>query len=191
LGGWQVFRKLGMVLLFLLLMLPLPRRVESLVSLPLQEWGTASAAYCLEVLGFSVRRDGNVIQLGNTTVAVAEACNGLRMVTAFLVISGFVVLLINRRWWEKLVVLLSALPIGLLCNTVRLLLTAIAFTWVNGPRWEGVFHDFGGYAMMPLAVVLTVLELWVMGKMTIPETPANPDEVMIASPEVRSSELLR
>jgi len=164
--GWQVFRKVSSVLVFLCLMLPFPRSVHNAVMLPLQNFATASAVFCLEMAGFAVIREGNIIHINNTSVAVAEACNGLRMITAFFVIIGLVVLLAKRTWWEKLIVLISSLPIALLCNVVRLTLTGIAFTVLDGERWEGIFHDFGGYVMMPLALAIVVFELWLLTKLT-------------------------
>jgi exosortase len=168
--GWHVFRKVGTTLLFLCLMLPWPKRVHAAVSLPLQEWATTSAIFCLEMMGYEIVPEGNVIHIGDSSVAVAEACNGLRMVTAFFVIGVLVVLLVRRAWWQKLIVLISCLPIALLCNTVRLALTAIAFQWLSGEHWEGIFHDFGGYAMMPLALGAIVAELWLLVKLTTPPT---------------------
>ena len=85
---------------------------------------------------------------------------------AFFVISGLVALIVRRPWWEKLVVLISSVPVGLFCNSVRLTITAIAFTMLDGQYWEKIFHDFGGYAMMPLALALIVGELWLMAKLT-------------------------
>jgi len=164
--GWQFFRKVSTVLLFLCLMLPWPNRVQAAVALPLQRWATSSAVFCLEMIGYEVTQEGNIIHIGQATVAVAEACNGLRMITAFFVISGLVILLVKRHWWEKLIVLFSSLPIALLCNTVRLAITAVAFTVLKGEYWEKIFHDFGGYAMMPLALVVIVLELWFLTKIT-------------------------
>ena len=164
--GWELFSKVFTTIVFLGLMLPLPRSIHYAVMLPLQSWSTSSAVFCLEMLGCDVIREGNVIHLGGTSVAVAEACNGLRMVMAFFVIAGLVVLLVRRTWWEKLIVFVSALPIALLCNTVRLTITAIAFTELKGEYWEKMFHDFGGYAMMPLALGLIVLELWFLTKIT-------------------------
>ncbi|UCG59803.1 MAG: exosortase [Phycisphaerales bacterium] len=165
--GWHVFRRVGTVLLFLCLMLPWPHRVQSAVSLPLQSWATSSAIFCLELMGYDVvPGGGNVIHIGDSSVAVAEACNGLRMITAFFVIGALVVLLVKRAWWEKLIVLVSSLPIALLCNTVRLALTAIAFTKLSGEHWEEIFHDFGGYAMMPLALAAVVAELWLLARLT-------------------------
>lgn len=164
--GWQLFRKVFTVLLFLCLMLPWPNRVQDAVAMPLQHWATSSAVFCLEMIGYEVIQEGNIIHIGQATVAVAEACNGLRMVTAFFVISGLVVLLVKRTWWEKLIVLASSLPIALMCNTVRLAITAMFFTFLEGEQWEKIFHDFGGYAMMPLALAVVVAELWLLAKLT-------------------------
>lgn len=166
LAGRQFFRKVSPILLFLCLMLPWPDSIQNYIGLNLQSYATSSAVFCLEVIGYGVIPEGNVIHIGDVSVAVAEACNGLRMITAFFVISGLVVLLVKRAWWEKLIVLVSSLPIALLCNTARLVITAIFFTVLEGEYWEDVFHDFGGYAMMPLALAAVVGELWLLAKLT-------------------------
>ena len=160
--GWQYLRKLAPVLIFLLLMLPFPYRVKEFISDPMQSWATTSAVFCLELVGYNVVQTGNIINLDSTQVAIAEACNGLRMVTAFFVIGGLVTLLVRRSWWEKLIMLLSSLPIALLCNTVRLAITAVAFTYLKNNQLEEAFHDFGGIAMMPLALGLMMAVFWVL-----------------------------
>jgi len=165
--GWKLFRKVSPILLFLCLMLPLPNVIQYHVGLNLQRLATSSAVFCLEVMGYAVTQDGHTIDMGNVSVAVLEACNGLRMITAFFVISGLVVLLVQRAWWEKLVILISSLPIALLCNTIRLVITAMFFTILEGEYWERVFHDFGGYVMMPLALAAVVGELWLLAKLTV------------------------
>ncbi len=175
--GWKLLFKVSTVLLFLFLMFPWPHRIHAAVSLPLQQVSTTSAVFCLEVLGFDIVREGNVIHIGNAVVAVAEACNGLRMITAFFVISGLVALLVNRTWWEKIIILISSVPVAFLCNTLRLTITSIIFTWIKGPYWEKIFHDFGGYAMMPLALGFIISELWLIDKLTI--VPEEKKEIVI------------
>jgi len=175
--GWQFFKKVSPILLFLCLMLPLPNLIQYYVGLHLQRYATASAVFCLEVIGYEVIREGNIIHIGDASVAVAEACNGLRMITAFLVISGLVVLLVRRALWEKLVILASSLPIALMCNTIRLAVTAMFFTVLEGEHWEKIFHDFGGYAMMPLALAAIVGELWLLAKLTT--LPAEEEAIII------------
>lgn len=171
--GLQLFRKMTAVLLFLLLMLPLPNSVQSRITTPLQEWATASAVACLETLRDDVVSEGNIIVVGDTRVAVAEACNGLRMITAFFVITSLVVLLAKRSKLEKGIILAASLPIALVCNTVRLTVTSLIFTQVQGEHWEKAFHDFGGYAMMPLALGMIILILWITTRLTTPPTPAD------------------
>ncbi|MEJ2704091.1 MAG: exosortase [Sedimentisphaerales bacterium] len=168
--GWQIFRKAFTILLFLCLTLPPPNLIQNYTVLHLQHWATSSAVFCLEMIGCGVVQEGNTIHIGQTSVEVAYACNGLRMITAFFVISGLVVLLVSRAWWEKLIVLISSLPIALLCNTARLTITAFALTKLKGQFWDDLFHDFGGYAMMPLALAIVVIELWLLTKLTtLPE----------------------
>lgn len=176
--GWQLFRKVFTVLLFLCLMLPWPNILQYHVGLHLQRWATSSAVFCLETVGYEVLQEGNIIHIGDTSVEVAYACNGLRMITAFFVISGLVALLANRAWWEKLIVLISSVPIALLCNTGRLTVTAVALTRLRGQFWDDVFHDFGGYAMMPLALAVVVGELWFLTKLTA--VPDAEERVIIA-----------
>lgn len=172
--GWQVFRRVVTVLLFLFLMIPWPNSVQQAITIPLQSWATSSAVFCLEMLGYLVSREGNIIHIGDTSVAVLEACNGLRMIVAFWVIGALVVLLMDRPLWQKVVVLISCLPIALVCNTVRLTLTSVAFTFVRGETWEALFHDFGGYAMMPLALGMVMAEFWLLRALTTPPERVQP-----------------
>jgi exosortase len=164
--GWQVFRKIAPIMLFLFLMLPLPKTLHANITAPLQNWAASSAVFSLKTVGLEVTREGNIINVGSTTIAVAEECSGLRMITAFFVICGLVVLLVERTWWEKLIILASAVPIGLFCNTLRLALTALAFTILKGPFWEKTLHYFGGVAMMPVALGVVILELWILKHFT-------------------------
>ncbi len=178
--GFQFMKKLFPVWLYLILMFPLPKMLEWKITVPLQKWASVSAVFCLESLGFNVIREGNIININGTLVAVAEACNGLRMLTAFFVVTGFVVLLSQRRFWEKVLILFSSVPIALLCNTIRLTLTSIAFLYLEADVWEKAFHDYGGLAMMPLALGITLFELWFFSKLIIgPEQQAVRPQIII------------
>lgn len=173
LWGWRACRKVWPVMIFLLLMLPWPHRIQAAAGLPLQRLATSSAVFSLEAMGYPVVQEGNTIHIEDISVAVAEACNGLRMITAFFVVSGLVVLVIEQPLWKKAIVLASSLPIAILCNTTRLTVTALAFTKLNGEQWEQVFHDFGGYAMVPLALAAVVLELQILTRLTVPPQEQN------------------
>ncbi len=165
--GHRVFIKHYSIMLFLVLMIPLPNSIHSIISPSLQKWATHSAVFILEMFGYNVMTEGNIINIGSTSVAVAEACNGLRMITAFFVTTGLISLIIHKPSWQKVVVIISTLPIALICNTVRLVITSIAFTMIKAQQWEKLFHDFGGFAMMPLAILLVIAELAFMNMLIV------------------------
>ncbi|MEN6384936.1 MAG: archaeosortase/exosortase family protein [Phycisphaerales bacterium] len=150
------------IFLFSLLMLPPPRLIHNSIMLPLQQIATSGAAFCLGLFGYAVHRQGNILYINNSPVAVSEACNGLRMITAFLIITVFMSLIIKRSKWEKLSLLISSLPIALLCNIARLTLTALIFTIVWSQKWASLVHDFSGYAMVPLAIAMVLFEMWII-----------------------------
>ncbi len=182
-AGWQYLKKLWPVLIFLCLMLPWPNRIQAAISLPLQRWATNSAVFCLELGGWEIVQSGNTIDIEGVRVEVAYACNGLRMITAFFVIGGLVVLLTRRTWWEKLIVLVSSLPIALLCNTVRLVVTAVLFTRIESKVWRDWVHDWDGYAMMPLALAMVVGELWLLSRLTTPPAEIEPAIISRRQPQ--------
>jgi exosortase len=170
--GWQAFRKVFWILIFLFLMVPLPGRIHNMISGPLQNIATAGSVFLLETFGANVNQNGNIVTLnGHTTMAVEEACNGLRMLTAFIIVAAFVSYMIKRSRFQKVFLLLSSIPVAVMCNIVRLCITAVLFMLVSTEVAEKFFHDFAGFAMMPVAVVLIFGELWLMNILTVKETP--------------------
>lgn len=158
--GPAVTWRLKWVLLFLFLMMPLPGRVHNAISLPLQTFATQSAVFGLECLGYLVSREGNVLRLTDqNTLAIAEACSGLRMLTAFIVVAATLAAIVRRPRWQKVVLVLSSIPIAILANTLRLITTAVVYEGVGGENARRLVHDFAGIAMMPLAWVVLLIEL--------------------------------
>lgn len=166
--GWPVVRRTGWVLLFLLLMIPLPGKVHNMLSGPLQGLATSGAVFALELFGVSVVREGHIMILnGQVPIAVAEACSGLRMLTAFVVVGGVLAYVVARPRMHKCALVLSTIPVAIICNLARLVATAILFLTVSGEFAERFFHDFAGWTMMPLAIAMLALELWVMGRLQL------------------------
>ncbi|MBI5866130.1 MAG: exosortase/archaeosortase family protein [Planctomycetes bacterium] len=169
-GGWVFFRRVGAVVVFLALMIPLPGRVHNLIAGPLQALAANASVATLELLGVDVLRSGYALTLnGAKTVAIAEGCSGLRMLMAFVVVSAAMALLIERPLWQRVTVLLSSLPIAIVCNVLRLAATALLCMWTSSRTAEVFFHDFAGVSMMPLAIGLLVAELWLLKRLEIPE----------------------
>lgn len=174
-GGRAIFRRAFWVLMFLFLMIPLPGRIHNMIAYPMQSWATDGALITLQALGISVLKEGHVLVLNdNVQVAIAEACSGLRMLSAFVVVAAFLAYVIERPRWERIVVLLSSLPVAVFCNLVRLVVTCLLYLLISNEAGKSFFHDFAGLTMMPLAVAILLAELWIMSKLII-EPPYAPD----------------
>ncbi len=171
-AGFRAAWRFKWLLVFLFLMIPLPGRVHDMISGPLQDYATSGAIFTLELIGVDISGEGHVIIIGNDKpLAVAEACSGLRMLTAFLVVGSTLAYLIRRPLWQKAALVLSSFPVAILCNVGRLVVTALLFQITNDEFAERFFHDFAGFFMMPLAVAMLVLELWIMAKLVVEDAP--------------------
>jgi len=165
-AGWQILRSVSWIMLILFLMVPIPGRIHNLISGPLQRMATNGSVFLLEAFGVRVGQQGNVVTMNGTTpLAVAEACSGLRMLTAFIIVAAFIAYMVKRSRGKKAVLLLSSIPVAVICNIVRIFLTALLMLFVSAEFAEKFFHDFAGYVMMPVAVLLIFGELWVMDKL--------------------------
>jgi len=170
-AGWSVFKRLSWILLFLVLMVPFPARVHNLINGPLQRLATTGSVFLLEAFGTRVTQQGNVVMLGdNTPMAVAEACSGLRMLMAFIIVAAFIAYMVKRPRWQKGVLLASSIPVAVVCNMVRIFATALLMLYVSVEFGEKFFHDFAGYVMMPAAVVILFGEIWLMDGIIVPES---------------------
>ena len=169
-GGRQVFRSLSWILLFLFLMIPFPGRVHNLISGPLQRLATTGSVFLLEAFGVRVSQQGNVVMLGeNTPMAVAEACSGLRMLMAFIIVAAFIAYVVKRPRWQKAILLGSSIPVAVICNMIRIFATAMLMLYVSAEVAQKFFHDFAGYVMMPVAVLLLFSEIRLMDRVIVPE----------------------
>ena len=157
--GRRAFAGLWPAVLFLGFMLPLPFQIERSLSGPLQILGANESAWYIQTLGIPAIAQGNTILMGDTRLGVADACSGLRMLMVFFAISTAAVIVSQRTAWEKLLILMSALPIALICNVVRIVATAVAHQSLGRATADLVFHDLSGWLMMPLAMLLLFLEI--------------------------------
>jgi len=171
-GGFAIVRWAWPALGFLIFMFPLPTILEVTVLNTLQRIASICSTFVLQTLGLGAIRNGNVIRIPGmeTPLTVADACSGLRMATIFGALAVAMVFLIERPWWDKFIILLSAIPIALLVNIIRITVTGVLY-WTVGPDNHFVTklaHDWAGYFMMPLALGFLWLELQILERLTIP-----------------------
>lgn len=171
-GGLRVFLWALPALIFLVFMVPLPQVLDDKLAAPLQQIATSGSYEVLTALGLPVVTEGNVILIHSQRVEVAEACRGLSMLLAFGALITAMVILVRRPLWERVVLVLSIIPIALLCNIIRISVTAVAYGYYNKPVKE--VHDYAGFAMMGLALGIVLLEMQVMSWLVIEDRGAAP-----------------
>ena len=171
-GGWTALRWSAPAIAFLVFMVPLPGALSGMLSHPLQRIGTIASTYALQTLGLPAVAQGNVIHLTQAQLGVVEACSGLRMMMLFFAVCFAMAFLVKRPLLDRTVLIASAIPIALIANIARLVLTGILYELTTADFAEWVFHDVAGWLMMPLAVVLLWAELTLLERLLIePETP--------------------
>src|SRR5262249_25315221 len=152
LGGWAALRWSWLATAFLIFMIPLPYRVETGLSQPLQRLATVASTYALQTLGMPAFAEGNVIVVNQSGIGIVEACNGLGMLVLFFALATGMAIVVRRPALDKAVILLSAAPVAVLANVIRITLTSVLYE-TAGQKWgDLVFHDLAGWLMMPLAL---------------------------------------
>lgn len=142
---------------FLLFMIPMPYAVEVSLAQPLQSLAAEASTTCLQLFGYTALQRGNTIALRDTVLGteallgVEEACSGLRMLVVFFAIATSFALLLQRSWLHRWLIVLSAAPIALLCNIIRITATGAMHQSVSPEFADQVFHDYAGWLMMPAA----------------------------------------
>jgi exosortase len=138
---------------FLLFMLPLPREVAAVVTLPLQHFAAGFAAGALHVLSIPASQAGVLIQLTDLNLRVDEGCNGLRFLMVLLVVTTAFALLYVPSRRRQVIVIAAAVVAGVFANAVRVAAIAAA-THVIGPQAAmGSLHDYTGRTIWVLALV--------------------------------------
>jgi exosortase len=161
----------GPALAFLAFMFPLPHVLETTLLMKLQTWATQMSTYVLQTMGVAAARSGNVISIDSLSdLTVAEACSGLRMLTIFCAMSVALAMIIDRPWWDRLIILVTAIPIALVSNVVRIVTTGLLFLAFgqDTPWLSTLIHDWAGFAMMPVGLGLLWVELALLSRLTIP-----------------------
>lgn len=134
-------------------------------------------SFVFDVLGMPVEQQGNVLVLPTGRVGVAEACSGIRSLTACLFAGSFLAAVFLRPFWKKVLLVAMAMLLAFFTNLLRgLFLTAYAYNY--GPEaMEGTVHDAAGYAVLGLTVVglLCLLPLLNLRLVSEPEEPTPGD----------------
>jgi exosortase D (VPLPA-CTERM-specific) len=160
--GWKVGLLFWPPVLHLVYMLPLPDTFYYKLSNYLQLVSSELGVDILRLLGVPVFLEGNIIDLGVLKLHVAEACSGLRYLFPILSFSYIFAVLYQGPMWHKAVLLISAAPITVLMNSVRIAIAGIIVENYGVSHLEGFTHFFEGWVIFLACVLLLFALAWVM-----------------------------
>lgn len=163
--GGQKLRVIAFPLGFCLAMFPLPHFLYNKISFNLKLLSSWLGVGLLQLSGLSVHREGNVIDLAFTRLQVVDACNGLRYLIPLIMLGILLAHFHSGRLWQKVLVVLSAIPLAIFSNSLRI----ASVGWLY-PLWgarvaEGFFHDFSGWFIFMLTLALLLAEMRLLKKL--------------------------
>ncbi len=160
--GWRTGRHFWPPVLHLVYMLPLPGAVYYGLSTYLQTISSELGVYFLDLLRVPVFLEGNIIDLGVYKLHVAEACSGLRYLFPILSFSYIFAVIYQGPLWHKALLLLSAAPITVLMNSIRIALAGVVVNSYGLEYVENFTHFFEGWVIFIICVLFLFGLAWLL-----------------------------
>jgi exosortase len=157
--GGALLRSLWFPIVYLLVALPPPDTLVSLITQPLKIAISQWAVSLLHALDYPIASSGVTIQIANYELLVAAACAGLNSIITLSAICLFYVYLRHRsNLVAFLAVGLLIIPVAVFSNFVRVLsLVLITYYWGEAAA-QGFLHDFAGLTVF-LVALLSIIGL--------------------------------
>jgi exosortase D (VPLPA-CTERM-specific) len=157
--GRQGVRPVWAPLIYLFFMIPLPIFFYNNLSSQLQLLSSYIGVTVIRLFDISVNLEGNVIDLGQIQLQVAEACSGLRYLFPLMSFGFLIGYLYRGSLLQRITIFLTTIPITVLMNSFR-----IGVIGVTVDKWgiemaEGFLHDFEGWVVFMGCVGILFLEI--------------------------------
>ncbi|GAB5467607.1 MAG: hypothetical protein Kilf2KO_06370 [Rhodospirillales bacterium] len=152
--GWSRGKEFWPAVVHLVFMLPLPAIIYWQVSINLQFISSELGVWFIRLMNIPVFLEGNIIDLGVFKLHVAEACSGLRYLFSVMSFSYVFSVLYQGPMWHKAVLLLSAAPITIVMNSVRIGIIGIVVDNYGISYAEGFLHMFEGWAVFIACILI-------------------------------------
>lgn len=148
------------VLIYLFFAIPFPKLLEVALTAKLQLLSSSLGVLILQSLGTPVFQDGNIIDLGTEKIQVIEACSGLRYLFPLMSFSYLLAFLFHGQLWKRVFVFLSAIPLTLLMNSLRIALVGALVNQWGSQMADGLIHDFEGWSIFVICIITLLGEIW-------------------------------
>ena len=155
--GWKGSLALWPAWVYLGFMLPLPNFIYWPLSIKLQFISSEIGVMLIKLMGIPVFLEGNIIDLGSYQLQVAEACSGLRYLFPLASFGFLFATLYRGPVWHKILIFLSAIPITVGMNSVRIAVIGVLVDRYGIEQAEGFLHFFEGWVIFGVCILLLFL----------------------------------
>ncbi len=162
--GWRGTRMIAVPLAILLFMIPLPQFVLRELSQQLQLVSSEIGVGLIRLFDISVFLEGNVIDLGSYKLQVVEACSGLRYLFPLMVLGFLAAYFFQGALWKRVLIVVSTIPLTIVINSLRIGLIGVTVEHWGPAMAEGLLHDFEGWFMFMLCIVLLIGEMTLLAR---------------------------
>ena len=162
--GIERTRAIAFPLALLAFALPIPLAFTEQMHWQLRQLVTATTGWALPMLGIPVFTEGTTIVMPSASLEIADACSGfttLYAATAVALLTAYT----TRSNSRRVLVLLSAVPLAVAANLLRVMALALLVVW-RGPAILDTFvHPLSG--LMTFALALPII-FWLGGDLRSP-----------------------
>ena len=164
LNGLRAMKLLWLPIVFLCMAIPIPDSQYNPIAYRLQEVAAGGARQMLGMLDVEITRKASNLQLTSVSgkicdLTVAEACSGMRLLMAFFALGVATAYLGVRPLWQRVTLVVAAIPIAILCNVLRVSITGWMY-YIDRPELgKDVLHTATGMLMLIPAFAM----LWILG----------------------------
>ena len=156
--GWAVLRLSSLAIAFLIFMVPLPYIVYDAIAFPLKLLVTKASVAVLKILSIPVVSEGNIIMFPQTVLEVADACSGLRSLMSLVTLAVALAFLSQKTSVKRTILFISAVPVAIVTNMIRVIVTGVLASRYGAAAAEGFFHEFAGMAIFAMAMIILFSE---------------------------------
>ena len=175
--GWDHLRILWLPISYLIFMIPPPDPLYIAATSPMQVIAAELGVRLCPLFAVDASRMGTVINVQHGAVMeslqVVEACSGMRMLIAFFALAVALAYTTNRPNWQRVFLAACALPIAILCNALRVTLTAVLVVYFGSEYGHGATHEYLGLLMLGPAFLMQLGVACIIDRIFVEESEDN------------------
>jgi exosortase len=152
--GIERTKAIAFPLAFLVFMLPIPLVFTERIHLALRHIATVASGHVSNAVGIPVYWEGTTIHLAHQTLFVGDACSGFSTLYAACAMAALTAYA-AVGWKRRSLVLLSAVPLAIAANVVRVVLLVAVVHWQGIDVLSTWIHPASG--MLTFALALPII----------------------------------